>query len=85
MRGYSVKIRGIVEVKGKGPMETYFVLGRHTSRSLGFARQSSQYNSLAAVVYALAQQRKKQTNSTGDVENFTLLDDFTLEYFQEGV
>lgn len=65
MRGYSIKLRGTIEVKGKGPMETYFVLGRHTGRSLGFARQSSQYNSLAAVVYALAQQRKKQTVNPG--------------------
>lgn len=63
IRGYEVKTRGVIDVKGKGLMETYFVLGRHSGRSLGFARQSSQYNSLAAVVYALAQQRKKQTNN----------------------
>lgn len=69
MRGYNVKLRGVVEVKGKGPMETYFVLGRHSGRSLGFTRQSSQYNSLAAVVYALAQQRKKQTDPTCKYHN----------------
>lgn len=64
MRGYEVQVRGVIDVKGKGPMETYYVLGRKSGRALGFARQSSQYNSLAAVVYALAQARKKQTVNT---------------------
>ncbi|GLV37822.1 Adenylyl cyclase 78C [Carabus blaptoides fortunei] len=64
VRGYEVQVRGMVDVKGKGPMETYYVLGRKSGRALGFTRQSSQYNSLAAVVYALAQARKKQTVNT---------------------
>lgn len=65
-RGYEVKLRGQIDVKGKGIMETFFVLGRKSGRAPGFTRQSSQYNnSLAAVVYALAQAKKKLTNNSG--------------------
>ncbi|KAJ8920880.1 hypothetical protein NQ315_015673 [Exocentrus adspersus] len=64
-RGYELKKRGIVDVKGKGPMETYFVLGRQTvKRPPSFQRQPSHYSSLAAVVYALAQTRRKHTGNT---------------------
>lgn len=61
VRGYEVKHRGLIEVKGKGEMETYFVMGRQISKPPFFQRQPSQCNSLAAVVYAMAQTRKKQS------------------------
>ncbi|KAB0798774.1 hypothetical protein PPYR_06654 [Photinus pyralis] len=61
MRGYELKLRGLIDVKGKGKMETYFVIGRQASKPPGFQRQPSQYSSLAAVVYAMAQARRKQT------------------------
>ncbi|KAJ8960771.1 hypothetical protein NQ318_020065 [Aromia moschata] len=64
LRGYEVKKRGIVDVKGKGPMETYFVMGRQVKRPPSFQRQPSHYSSLAAVVYALAQTRRKHTGNT---------------------
>ncbi|KAF2879864.1 hypothetical protein ILUMI_26321 [Ignelater luminosus] len=64
VRGYELKLRGLIEVKGKGKMETYFVVGRHSGRPPGFQRQPSQYSSLAAVVYAMAQARRKQTGNT---------------------
>ncbi|PSN48684.1 hypothetical protein C0J52_04783, partial [Blattella germanica] len=60
-RGYQVQLRGIVFVKGKGDMETYWVMGRRSSLLTGFARQPSQYHSLAAVVYGMVQARRKQT------------------------
>ncbi|KAJ4437671.1 hypothetical protein ANN_17816 [Periplaneta americana] len=60
-RGYQVQLRGIVAVKGKGDMETYFVMGRRASGIPGFVRQPSQYNSLAAVVYGMVQARRKLT------------------------
>lgn len=63
VRGYEVKYRGLTEVKGKGEMETYFVIGRRSGRPPTFQRQPSQCNSLAAVVYAVAQTRKKQSNT----------------------
>ncbi|KAK9712968.1 Adenylate and Guanylate cyclase catalytic domain [Popillia japonica] len=65
VRGYEVKYRGLIEVKGKGEMETYFVIGRRSGRPPTFQRQPSQCNSLAAVVYAVAQTRKKQSNTPG--------------------
>lgn len=64
MRGYEVNYRGFVDVKGKGQMETYFVVGRKTGRPPCFQRQPSQYSSLAAVVYAMAQTRRKHTGNT---------------------
>ncbi|CAG9864998.1 unnamed protein product [Phyllotreta striolata] len=63
-RGYEVKKRGIIEVKGKGLMETYFVIGKQPTRPPSFQRQPSHYSSLAAVVYAMAQSRKKHTGNT---------------------
>lgn len=64
LRGYDIKKRGMVDVKGKGRMETYFVMGRHMSRPASFQRQPSHYSSLAAVVYAMAQTRRKHTGHT---------------------
>ncbi|KAJ8970862.1 hypothetical protein NQ314_000986 [Rhamnusium bicolor] len=64
VRGYELKKRGIVDVKGKGLMETYFVMGRQVKRPPSFQRQPSHYSSLAAVVYALAQTRRKHTGNT---------------------
>nr|CAD7457888.1 unnamed protein product [Timema tahoe] len=60
-RGYQVQLRGMIEVKGKGQMETYFVVGRISGRAAGFTRQPSTYNSLAAVVYGMLQARRRQT------------------------
>ncbi|XP_039295590.1 adenylate cyclase type 8 isoform X1 [Nilaparvata lugens] len=55
--GYQVEYRGLVPVKGKGEMETYYVVGR----SVGpFTRQPSQHASLAAVVYGMVQARRRQ-------------------------
>ncbi|XP_044268161.1 adenylyl cyclase 78C-like [Tribolium madens] len=64
VRGYEVKKRGIIEVKGKGQMETYFVMGRQQGRPPSFQRQPSHYSTLAAVVYAMAQTRRKHTGHT---------------------
>lgn len=61
MRGFEVKKRGVIEVKGKGPMETYYVLRRLNGRLPCFQRQPSQYSSPAAMVYAISQTRKKHT------------------------
>uniref|UniRef100_A0A1B6DLF8 adenylate cyclase n=1 Tax=Clastoptera arizonana TaxID=38151 RepID=A0A1B6DLF8_9HEMI len=59
-RGYQVEYRGLVAVKGKGEMETYYVLGRSMGGFGGFARQPSQHASLAAVVYGMVQARRRQ-------------------------
>lgn len=50
-------------MKGKGDMETYYVLGRKIGRSKSFGRQQSsqEKGSLAAVVYGMVQVRKKQS------------------------
>lgn len=60
-KGFQIERRGMVEVKGKGNMETYFVLGKRCERSSSFVRHPSQNNSLAAVVYTMVQARRKQT------------------------
>ena len=64
VRGYEIKKRGSIEVKGKGQMETYFVMGRQQGRPPSFQRQPSHYSTLAAVVYAMAQTRRKHTGHT---------------------
>ncbi|KDR14082.1 Adenylate cyclase type 5, partial [Zootermopsis nevadensis] len=60
-RGYQVQLRGIVAVKGKGDMETYYVMGRRAGHAPGFVRQPSTYSSLATVVYGMLQARRRQT------------------------
>lgn len=64
MRGYEVKKRGVIDVKGKGPMETYFVIGKQHGKPANFQRQPSHYSTLAAVMYAMAQTRRKHTGYT---------------------
>ncbi|XP_051162832.1 adenylyl cyclase 78C-like isoform X2 [Leptopilina boulardi] len=61
-RGYKTKKRGLIEVKGKGTMETHFVLGKGTLQA-GASRQRSTCRSLAAVVYGVVQARRKQIGS----------------------
>ncbi|XP_032455666.1 adenylyl cyclase 78C [Nasonia vitripennis] len=58
-RGYKTQKRGLIEVKGKGTMETYFVLGKGTLRTEGTYRDRSACRSLAAVVYGVVQARRK--------------------------
>jgi hypothetical protein len=57
--GYEVRLRGLVKVKGKGLMETYFVLGKKLKKVRSCQRNFSNYKSLGAMVYAIAQNRKK--------------------------
>ncbi|XP_057332622.1 adenylyl cyclase 78C isoform X1 [Microplitis mediator] len=59
-RGYHTQKRGMIEVKGKGTMETYFVLGKDTQQSDIVSRNRSMCRSLAAVVYGVVQARRKQ-------------------------
>ncbi|CAG5101638.1 Similar to Ac78C: Adenylyl cyclase 78C (Drosophila melanogaster) [Cotesia congregata] len=59
-RGYHTQKRGMIEVKGKGTMETYFVLGKDTQQSGISSRNRSMCRSLAAVVYGVVQARRKQ-------------------------
>ncbi|EFN82018.1 Adenylate cyclase type 8 [Harpegnathos saltator] len=59
-RGYQTQKRGLIEVKGKGTMETYFVLGKSTLQQEGISRHRSTCRSLAAVVYGVVQARRKQ-------------------------
>ncbi|XP_015114264.1 adenylyl cyclase 78C isoform X1 [Diachasma alloeum] len=59
-QGYQTQKRGMIEVKGKGTMETYFVLGRDTLQPEGAPRGRSSCRSLAAVVYGVVQARRKQ-------------------------
>ncbi|XP_012278460.1 adenylate cyclase type 8 [Orussus abietinus] len=59
-RGYQTQKRGHIEVKGKGTMETYFVLGKGTFHPGGSTKHTSTCRSLAAVVYGVVQARRKQ-------------------------
>ena len=59
-RGYVVKERGIIYVKGKGNMRTYFILGRKISRRYG-RRIGNANNSLAEVVYGMVRARRRRT------------------------
>ena len=61
-RGYVVKERGIINVKGKGEMLTFYVIGRKISRSWRFGKTVNQgNNSLAEVVYGMVRARKRRT------------------------
>jgi len=61
-RGYVVKERGIISVKGKGQMLTFYVIGRKISRSWRFGKTVNQgNNSLAEVVYGMVRARKRRT------------------------
>lgn len=59
-RGYNLEYRGLVPVKGKGEMETYYVVGRTSGGQGAFTRTPSQHASLAAVVYGMVQARRRQ-------------------------
>ena len=57
-----VKERGIINVKGKGDMLTFYVIGRKISRSWRFGKTVNQgNNSLAEVVYGMVRARKRRT------------------------
>ncbi|GLG93786.1 Soluble guanylate cyclase 89Db, partial [Gryllus bimaculatus] len=60
-RGYTVHLRGLVAVKGKGDMETFYVLGKRAKWASVITRQPSNYNSLAAVVYGMVQAHRRRT------------------------
>ncbi|XP_035209748.1 adenylate cyclase type 8-like isoform X1 [Stegodyphus dumicola] len=64
--GYLVQYRGLVAVKGKGEMETFYVLGRRRAvgRQMSVGRHPSVHKSLAAVVYGLVRARKKGLGSS---------------------
>jgi adenylate cyclase 8 len=66
-RGYIVKERGLIQVKGKGEMLTFYVLGRKISRSWRFGRTVSLQgnNSLAEVVYGMVRARKRRKTTKG--------------------
>ncbi|XP_014244187.1 adenylate cyclase type 8-like isoform X2 [Cimex lectularius] len=58
-RGYLMEYRGLVPVKGKGEMETYFVLGRGETEEQLTPKPTIQHASLAAVVYGMVQARRR--------------------------
>jgi len=61
-RGYAVKERGVIKVKGKGLMRTYFVLGRKISRGrYGKGGSGAANTSLAEVVYGMVRARRRRT------------------------
>lgn len=77
--------RGIVDVKGKGKMETYFVVGRQVRRPPSFQRQQSHNSSVIAMMYALTQTRRKHTGNTrkfaGIEEYFQSLLNFKILFY----
>ncbi|CAH1402811.1 unnamed protein product [Nezara viridula] len=58
-RGYLMEYRGFVPVKGKGEMETYFVLGKEEKIQETTSKPTFQHASLAAVVYGMVQARRR--------------------------
>lgn len=72
-KGYEVHYRGTVAVKGKGNMETYFVIGRYDRECVPTPKSSSSSRCLANVVYQMLVARRQHDNE--DVHN--------LNYFQQ--
>ena len=62
-RGYRLQPRGLVQVKGKGEMQTYLVVGKEMGSPKGVHRQPSSRSSLAAVVYGMVRARRRQTTA----------------------
>ncbi|XP_037078791.1 adenylate cyclase type 8-like [Pollicipes pollicipes] len=73
-QGFAIEARGIIQVKGKGQMETYFVNGYTGTCSLrrlcptvdaddpsSVSRQGSTRRNLASVVYGMVQNRRRMT------------------------
>nr|XP_015835581.1 PREDICTED: adenylate cyclase type 8-like isoform X2 [Tribolium castaneum] len=58
-QGYELKKRGLVRVKGKGLMETFFVLGKKLKKVRSCQRNFSNAISLEAMVYAIAKNRRR--------------------------
>uniref|UniRef100_A0A146MB14 adenylate cyclase n=6 Tax=Lygus hesperus TaxID=30085 RepID=A0A146MB14_LYGHE len=58
-RGYNMEYRGFVNVKGKGEMETFFVMGRGDAQEEAIPKPTVQHASLAAVVYGMVQARRR--------------------------
>lgn len=58
-RGYELEARGAVEVKGKGRMETWWVVRQRGAEGRGPAPSYAAPRSLAAVVYNMLQARKR--------------------------
>lgn len=54
-----MEYRGFVPVKGKGEMETYFVLGKEEKIQETTCKPTFQHASLAAVVYGMVQARRR--------------------------
>ena len=75
-RGYLIKERGVIQVKGKGEMLTSYVLGRKISRSWHFGRTVSSGNtSLAQVVYGMVRAKKRRTGRRGRQAHYATLSD----------
>lgn len=72
-----MEYRGFVPVKGKGEMETYFVLGRGETEEDAGPKPTVQHASLAAVVYGMVQARRRHNTlkhaarKYHDIINFT--------------
>ncbi|XP_046654738.1 adenylate cyclase type 8-like [Daphnia pulicaria] len=58
-RGYRLQPRGLVQVKGKGEMQTYLVVGKEMGSPKGVHRQPSSRSSLAVVVYGMVRARRR--------------------------
>ncbi|XP_044266273.1 adenylyl cyclase 78C-like [Tribolium madens] len=58
-QGYELKKRGLVRVKGKGLMETFFVQGKKLKKVRSCQRNFSNTISLEAMVYAIAKNRRR--------------------------
>lgn len=57
-----VQKRGVIQVKGKGEMMTFYVLGRRIHRDRGLGKTiNTANNSLAEVVYGMVRARKRRT------------------------
>lgn len=62
--GYKVEYRGKIPVKGKGEMETFYVVGKKIERTKSIGKQMSTQNSLTEVIHGMVQVRRKQTLSS---------------------
>lgn len=72
-RGYRLQPRGLVQVKGKGEMQTYLVVGKEMGSPKGVHRQPSSRSSLAAVVYGMVRARRRHTTAKQGIEKNRML------------
>lgn len=62
--GYRMEYRGVIQVKGKGQMETFLVQGRKIERASSLGKSQYAHKTMTEVISGMVEVRRKQALST---------------------